>query len=103
MKEIDLAQPAIVFWLQHPGMNPGAITRFERLADAIGSVIQEPSAKTAAVAWIKTIDRHIDMDEIRVIAQRADPPRSRLTWRLSQIAEAASDAAEVLELVPAGE
>jgi hypothetical protein len=47
--ELDLDQPAIVFWMNHPG----EITRFERLEDAVHSVMREPSAKMFAVAWIK--------------------------------------------------
>ena len=82
MKELDLAQPAIVFWMHHPG----EITRFDRLGDAVQSVMQTRSAKTAPVAWIKARDRHIEMDEIRQIAQRFG-----LTWRLSQVAQVASD------------
>ena len=52
MDELDLNQPAIVFWMHHPG----EITRFERLQDAVHSVI--------SIAWITTRDRHIDMEEI---------------------------------------
>jgi hypothetical protein len=85
MEELDLAQPAIVFWMHHPG----GITRFDRLGDAVQSVMQTRSAKTAPVAWIKARDRHIEMDEIRQIAQRFG-----LTWRLSQVAQAASDTAD---------
>ena len=61
--ELDLDQPAIVFWMNHPG----EITRFERLEDAVHSVMLEPSAKLFAVAWIKARDRHIEMEEIRKI------------------------------------
>jgi hypothetical protein len=85
MKDLDLAQPAIVFWMHHPG----EITRFDRLEDAVQSVMQTRSAKTALVAWIKARDRHIEMDEIRQLARRFS-----LTWRLSQVAQAASDTAE---------
>jgi hypothetical protein len=76
MSDCDLAQPAIVFWMH----NPGAITRFERLGDAIQAIMQAASAKTGAIAWIQTKDRHLSMDEIRSIAKRFS-----LTWRLSQI------------------
>jgi hypothetical protein len=41
MEELDLNQPAIVFWMHHPG----EITRFERLQDAVHSVMVTPSAK----------------------------------------------------------
>jgi hypothetical protein len=85
MKELDLAQPAIVFWMHHPG----EITRFDRLEDAVQSVMQTLSAKTAPVAWIKARDCHVEMDEIRQIAQRFS-----LTRRLSQVAQAASDTAD---------
>jgi len=81
MEDLDLAQPAIVFWMHHSG-----ITRFERLGDAIQSVMHIPLAKTASVAWIRTKDCNIAMDEIRLIAQRFS-----LTWRLSQIAKAVID------------
>ena len=61
--DLDLNQPAIVFWTHHPG----EITRFDRLEDAVHSVMLEPSAKLFAVAWIKARDRHIEMEEIRKI------------------------------------
>ena len=82
MEDFDLSKPAIVFWTHQPG----EITSFDRLRDAVLTVMRVPTAKTAAVAWIKTIDRHIEIDEIRTIAQRFS-----LTWRLSQLAHAASD------------
>jgi len=82
MEGLDLAQPAIVFWMHHSG----EIKRFERLGDAIQSVMHIPLAKTASVAWIRTKDCNIAMDEIRLIAQRFS-----LTWRLSQIAKAVTD------------
>ena len=88
MEELYLAQPAIVFWMHHPG----EITRFDRLGDAVRSVMQTPSAKSAEVAWIKARDRHIEMDEIRQIAQRFS-----LTWRLSQVAQAASRTADAVK------
>jgi hypothetical protein len=85
VEEFDHAQPAIVFWLNHPG----EITRFDRLDDAVRSVMEAPSAKTASVAWIKGRDRHIEMDEIRRIARRVSLG-SRLA-RISQIATATDD------------
>jgi hypothetical protein len=88
MEELYLAQPAIVFWMHHPG----EITRFDRLGDAVRSVMQTPSAKSAEVAWIKARDRHFEMDEIRQIAQRFS-----LTWRLSQVAQAASRTADAIK------
>ena len=65
MEELDLTQPAIVFWMHHPG----EITRFERLQDAVHSVMVTPSA-TFSIAWIRS-DRHIDMEEIRQIERRS--------------------------------
>jgi hypothetical protein len=35
------------------------------------AIMQTPSAKTAAIAWIQTKDRHLSMDEIRSIAKRS--------------------------------
>jgi len=88
MEKFDLGQPAIVFWLHQPG----DITRFERLGDAIQSIMHAPSAKTTAIAWISTKDYHIEMEQIRLIARRFS-----LTWRLSQIVEAANDAAQSVQ------
>ena len=88
MEEPDLSRPAIVFWMHQPG----EITSFDRLRDAVLSVMQIPTAKTAPVAWIRTTDRNIEMDEIRAIALRFS-----LTWRLSQIAHAATDAADAIQ------
>jgi len=90
MQELDLSRPAIVFWMHQPG----EITCFDRLRDAVLSVTQIPTAKTARVAWIRTADRHIEMDEIRAIALRF-----RLTWRLSQIAHSPTDAADATKTV----
>jgi hypothetical protein len=64
---LDLNQPAIVFWEHHPG----EITRFDRLEDAVHSVMLTPSAKMFSIAWIKTKDREIEMEEIRQIARRS--------------------------------
>lgn len=69
-QELDFSQDAIVFWDQHPGMQPGRITRFNRLDDAIESVMQEPSARTETVAWIRTSNQHFSMDEIRGIVRQ---------------------------------
>jgi hypothetical protein len=49
----------------------GEITRFERLEDAVHSVMVTPSAKLFSIAWITTRDRHIDMEEIRQIERRS--------------------------------
>jgi hypothetical protein len=88
MEELDLSRPAIVFWMHQPG----EITCFDRLRDAVLSVMRIPTAKKAPVAWIRTTDRHIEMDEIRAIALRFS-----LTWRLSQIAHVATDAADAMK------
>jgi phosphoribosylaminoimidazole-succinocarboxamide synthase len=67
MEELDLEQPAIVFWTHHPG----EITRFDRLEDAVHSIMLTPSTKLFSIAWIKARDRHIEMEEIRQIARRS--------------------------------
>jgi hypothetical protein len=67
MEELDLEQPAVVFWMHHPG----EITRFNRLEDAVHSIMLTPSAKLFSIAWIKARDRHIEMEEIRQIARRS--------------------------------
>ena len=67
MEDLDLNQPAIVFWMHHPG----EITRYERLQDAVHSVMVKPSAKLFSIAWIKAGDRHIEMEEIRQIERRS--------------------------------
>jgi hypothetical protein len=51
--------------------DPGEITRFDRLEDAVHSVMVKPSAKLFAIAWIKAGDRHLEMDEIRRIERRS--------------------------------
>jgi hypothetical protein len=91
MEELDLAQPAIVFWERHGGQ-PGEITRFDRLRDAIHSVMQTPSAETTPVAWISTTDRHIAMDEIRTVARSFS-----LNGRLSQVGQDACNTGDVLK------
>ena len=67
MEDLDLNQPAIVFWTHHAGQ----ITRFERLEDAVHSVMLTPSAKMFSIAWIKTRDREIEMEEIRQLERRS--------------------------------
>ena len=67
MEDLDLSQPAIVFWTHHPG----EVTRFDRLEDAVHSVMRTPSAKLFSVAWITTRNRRIDMEEIRQIERRS--------------------------------
>jgi hypothetical protein len=65
VENLDLNQPAIVFWTHHPGES------FDRLEDAVHSVMLTPSAKMFSIAWIKTRDREIEMAEIRQIARRS--------------------------------
>lgn len=85
-----LAQPAFVFWMN----DTGGITRYERLGDAIQSIMQADGAKTASIAWIQTKDRHLSMDEIRSLAKR-----SSLTWRLSQIMDHVGDMAATVKSI----
>ena len=63
MEELELDQPAIVFWINHPG----ELTRFERLEEAVHCVMRDPSSKMFSIAWIRARDRHIEMEEIRRI------------------------------------
>jgi len=67
VENLDLNQPAIVFWTHHQG----EITRFDRLEDAVHSVMLTPSAKMFSIAWINTMVRVIEMEEIRQIARRS--------------------------------
>jgi hypothetical protein len=67
VEDLDLNQPAIVFWTHHAGQ----ITRFDRLEDAVHSVMLTPSAKMFSIAWIKTRDREIEMEEIRQLERRS--------------------------------
>ena len=90
MSDCNLTQPAIVFWMH----NPGAVTRFERLGDAIQAIMQAPYAKTESIAWIQTRDRHLSMDEIKSIAKQ-----SSLTWRLSQITDHMGEITDSLKAV----
>ncbi len=90
MSDCDLTQPAIVFWMH----NPGAVTRFERLGDAIQAIMQAPSAKTGSIAWIQARDRHLSMDEIRSIAKQFS-----LTWRLSQIMDHVAETTDTVKAV----
>ena len=84
MEDLDLAQPAIVFW-EHHGGQPGEITRFHTLRDAIQSVMRTPSAEAISVGWISTMDRHIAIDEIRAVARR---------FNLTQVRQAECDTAD---------
>ena len=67
----DLTQPAFVFWMRESKLRAGGVTRFDRLEDAVQGVMQHAFARTAPVAWIKTANRHLDMDQIRSIARHS--------------------------------
>jgi hypothetical protein len=72
MPNVDLTLPAFVFWLRGPrGGRPGGVTRFDRLEDAVNCVMLHAFARTEQVAWIKAIDRHLDMDQIRNVARHS--------------------------------
>jgi hypothetical protein len=71
MEDIDLTQPAFVFWMRSRKSQLGGVTRFDRLEDAVHCVMQHAFARTAPVAWIKTMNRHLDMDQIRSIARHS--------------------------------
>ena len=68
MDDPELTQPAFVFWMRSSKLRPGGVTRFDRLEDAVECIMQHAFARTAPVAWIKTMNRHLDMDQIRSIA-----------------------------------
>jgi hypothetical protein len=72
MDNVDPTQSAIVFWMPSSRFQPGKVTRFDRLEDAIDSVMQHALARTAAVAWIRTTKEHLDMDQIRSIARHSE-------------------------------
>ena len=64
--------PAFVFWLRGSRAGrPGGVTRFDRLEDAVNCVMQHAFARTEQVAWIKTMDRHLNMDQIRNVARHS--------------------------------
>ena len=72
MGNVDLTLPAFVFWLRGSRAGrPGGVTRFDRLEDAVNCVMQHAFARTEQVAWIKTMDRHLDMDQIRSVARHS--------------------------------
>ena len=90
MPDVDLTLPAFVFWLRGSRAGrPGGITRFNRLEDAVNCVMQHAFARTEQVAWIKTMDRHLDMDQIRNVARH-----SGLVSYLSKTEEASNASAE---------
>jgi hypothetical protein len=69
--DIDLTQPAFVFWMRPSRFQPGRVTRFARLEDAVRCVMQHLGARTEPVAWIKTSSGHLEMDQIRGIARHS--------------------------------
>jgi hypothetical protein len=71
MHDVDLTQPAFVFWMRKSKLRTGGVTRFERLEDAVNCVMQHAFARNEQVAWIKTMDRHFDMDQIRTVARHS--------------------------------
>ncbi len=72
MPDVDLTLPAFVFWLRGSRAGrPGGVTRFDRLEDALNCVMQHAFARTEQVAWIKAMDRHLDMDQIRSFARHS--------------------------------
>ena len=94
MEKIDPAGVAIVFWTHGPRGERGEVTRFDSLDDAIHSVMETPSAKSASVAWIRTADRHLTVDEIRQMARQ-----STLASRLARVARPVNNAAEVAKSI----
>ena len=77
------------FGCEGPELGAGGVTRFNRLEDAVNCVMQHAFARTAPVAWIKTMDRHLDMDQIRSIARH-----SGLVSYLSKTEDASNASAE---------
>jgi hypothetical protein len=72
MDNVDLTRPAFVFWMRRSQAGRlGGVTRFDRLEDAVNCVMQHAFARTEPVAWIKTMDRHLDMDQIRSVARHS--------------------------------
>ena len=69
MENADLKKPAFVFWMRRSRLGPGRITRFEHLEQAVDCVMQHSLARSAQVAWIKTVTHHLDMDQIRAMAR----------------------------------
>ena len=72
MPDVDLTLPAFVFWLRGSRAGrPGGVTRFDRLEDAVNCVMQHAFARTDQVVWIKTMERYLDMDQIRNVARHS--------------------------------
>ena len=85
MEDLDLAQPAIVFW-EHHGGQPGEITRFHTLRDAIQSVMPalrqpKPYPSVGSARWIGTSPS----TKIRAVARR---------FNLTQVRQAECDTAD---------
>ena len=91
----DLTQPAFVFWMQVSKSRAGGVTRFDRLEDAVQCVMQHAFARTAPVAWIKTMNQHLDMDQIRSIARH-----SGLVSYLSKTEQGAHTSVKGADVVP---
>jgi hypothetical protein len=68
---------------------PAGVTRFDRLEDAVNCVMQHAFARTEQVAWIKAMDCHLDMDQIRNVARH-----SGLVSFLSKTEEASTASAK---------
>jgi hypothetical protein len=71
MDDLEPTQPVYVFWMRSSKLRPGGVTRFDRLEDAVECVMQHAFARTASVAWIKTMNRHLDMDQIRSLSRHS--------------------------------
>ena len=71
MDDLEPTQPVYVFWMRSSKLRPGGVTRFDRLEDAVECVMQHAFARTAPVAWIKTMNRHLDMDQIRSLSRHS--------------------------------
>jgi hypothetical protein len=70
MGEVNSADVAIVFWTHGSRGKRGEVTRFECLTEAIQAVMASPSSKSASIAWIRTADQHLTMNDLRQMADR---------------------------------
>ena len=86
MEEVDLKQPAFVFWMHPSRLGPGRITRFDDLERAVDCVMQHSLARTTQIAWIKTVTQHLDMDQIRAMARHAGLVSylSKTSWQVDR-------------------
>jgi hypothetical protein len=72
MNDVELNGPAFVFWMRRSKTGrPGGVTRFDHLEDALNCVMEHAFARSEQVAWIKTMNRHLDMDQIRNVARQS--------------------------------